>query len=89
LIRRRAEIGREEIDIGLRYAHAKRRQGCDSTHLSYDELRSAVRSLVRTSVPLGLAGAIWLRQLQFPAPAERHPQRIFKVVVRNGMACLA
>lgn len=89
LIRRSAEIGREDTDIGLRYAHAERCLSSASMHLTFDDLRSAARLLVRTSVPLGLAGAMWLRPLQFPAPAERHARRIFTLVARTGMACLA
>jgi hypothetical protein len=89
LIRRSTEIGREDTDIGLRYALAERRRDSSSIPLTFDEARSAVRSLLRTSVPLGLAGAMWLRPLQLPTRAERHAQRIFTVVARTGLRCMA
>jgi hypothetical protein len=89
LIRRTAEIGREDTDIGLRHAHAERRLDRASAPMTFDELRGAVRSLLRMGVPLGLAGSMWLRPLQLPARTERQAQRLFTVAARAGMACLA
>ena len=89
LVRRSSEIGREDTDIGLRHALAERRLDASSAPLTFGELRGAVRSLLRTGVPLGLAGSMWLRPLQLPARTERQAQRLFTVAARAGMACLA
>jgi rubrerythrin len=88
LIRRSAEIGREDTDIGLRHAFAERRLGNTSAQPTFDELRAGVRSLLRSSVPLSLAAAMWLRPMQLPARFERPAQRIFVGAARTGMACL-
>jgi hypothetical protein len=89
LIRRSAEIGREDTDIGLRHAHAERCLDSANTPSTFDEVRGAVRSLLRASVPLELAASMWLRPLQLPVRTERHAQRIFVGVASTAMVCLA
>ncbi|MDL2337840.1 MAG: ferritin-like domain-containing protein [Pseudomonadota bacterium] len=89
LIRRTAEISREDTDIGLRYACAERCRGTTHAPLPFDELQRAVRALLRSSVPIGLAGAMWLRPLQLGPYAERQARRIFSLAARTVMACSA
>ncbi|MFM9914803.1 MAG: ferritin-like domain-containing protein [Rhizobacter sp.] len=88
LVRRSAEISREDTGIGLHCAHAERSLGNSTSHLTFDELQLAVGAILRTSVPVGLAAAMWLRPLRFAPYIERQARRIFTVTVRTAMAWL-
>ncbi|MDO9316411.1 MAG: ferritin-like domain-containing protein [Burkholderiaceae bacterium] len=89
LIRRSAEISREDTDIGLRFAYAERCLGSSNTERTLDEVRSAVRALLRHSVPVSLASAMWLRPLQLAPYAEQPARRVFTLAAWASMACLA
>jgi len=86
LVRRSAEISREDTDIGLRHAHAERCRSAASD-LTFDELRRAVRAHVSAGAPIDLASAMWLRPLQLAPFAERQARRLFTLAGRTTVAC--
>ena len=82
LVRRSLEIGLRDTDSGLRHAYAGRYRDTTTPHPTFEETRRAVRALLRPNVPLGLAGAMWLRPLQLAPRVEGAVRRLFAGVAR-------
>jgi hypothetical protein len=82
LMRRSIEIGLEDTECGLRYAHAERLGDAFARRSTLNEIRIAINANLRSSIPFEIASAMWLRPLQFDSRIDRPLRRALPWIVR-------
>lgn len=82
LVRRSLEIGLRDTDSGLRHAYVGRYRDTTTPHPTFEATKRAVHALLRPNLPVGLAGAMWLRPLQLAPRVEGALRKLFAAVAR-------
>lgn len=86
LVRRTVEVSREDIDVGLRHACAEHWREGGATQPSFDQFSRDAQAMLRQTLPLELASAMWLRPLLLAPRVERQVRRVLMMVARTIIA---
>ena len=83
MVRRSIEICVEDTDHGLRNAYDERYPKGIATRPTLDSIKLAINARLRSSVPFGIACAMWLRPLQIDSRIERQIRYVLRIVTRT------